>query len=466
MQIKKYFTDNSPIHVSLLVMVPSIFTGIAILTFIVAHYTSNASIEKLLLIGSAVIVFTAVSAIIVTFAILRPVRKFIKAAEGYPVFPKAAESESRARKRDDISHFDYVFREITNILSKVDARERFPDIVGQSRGIRGVLGQVVKVAMTDTTVLILGESGVGKELIADAIFKESNRRGKAFIKLNCVAIPTGLLESELFGHEKGAFTGAVVRKTGKFELANGGTLFLDEIGDMPLETQAKLLRVLQEREFQRVGGTQTIKVDVHFIAASNKNLRRMVDSGSFREDLFYRLNVFPIYIPPLRERFEDIPLLVRHILDHMPGVPEITVEAMRELMTWHWPGNVRELKNVIERAAVMAENGQIKSVGLTGMKQALPEQKNPFPFISSLPPEKESKEISDSNEGPQLEEGFSLDDQLAAHEKRMIIHALNQAGGIQSRAACLLGINQRSLWHRIKKYEINVTVIKNHKQER
>jgi len=298
--IKKVLAGLPPVHVSLLVLIPLIFTGLAILTFIVAHYTSNITSTKLMLLGGAVTVVTAFFSVIVTVVILRPVHKFIKEAESSPAFPRPVkESETEVRRKDDISHFDYVFREVTNLISKVDALERFPDIIGQSRAIRSVLSQVIKVAPTDTTVLVLGESGVGKERIADAICAESNRRGKPFIKLNCVAIPAGLLESELFGHEKGAFTGATSRKIGKFELADEGTLFLDEIGDIPPETQAKLLRVLQEKELQRVGGNETIKVNVRFIAASNKNLQQMVEEVTFRDDLFYRLDVFTIIIPPL-----------------------------------------------------------------------------------------------------------------------------------------------------------------------
>lgn len=444
--IKKYFAGRSPVHISLFILVPFIFTGFAILTFIIARYTSSASMEQLLLLGGGVIVFTAFTAVAVTYAILNPIRKFIKEAESSPAFLKSLpESKPEPGKRDDISHFDYVFREVTNMISKLDARERFPDIVGQSRAIRGGLSQVIKVAPTDTTVLILGESGVGKERIAEAIYRESNRRDKTFVKLNCVAIPAGLLESELFGYEKGAFTGAVARKIGKFELAHDGTLFLDEIGDMPPETQAKLLRVLQEQEFQRVGGNQTIKVNVRFIAASNKNLHRMVKEGTFREDLFYRLNVFSIIIPPLRERVEDIPLLAEYILNRGHGSPVLSPEAMRGLMTYTWPGNVRELENVLARAAVMAENGRIQKIWLPNAAES----------VNAIA-EKEANELPSM---PDLE-GRNLDELIIDYEKKLIVEALEKSGGIQARAALLLGINQRSLWHRAKKYKIDVRTIK------
>ena len=445
--IKKVLTGLPPVHVSLLVLIPLIFTGLVILTFIVAHYTSNITSTKLMLLGGAVTVVTAFFSVIVTVVILRPVHKFIKEAESSPAFPRPVkESETEVRRKDDISHFDYVFREVTNLISKVDALERFPDIIGQSRAIRSVLSQVIKVAPTDTTVLVLGESGVGKERIADAICAESNRRGKPFIKLNCVAIPAGLLESELFGHEKGAFTGATSRKIGKFELADEGTLFLDEIGDIPPETQAKLLRVLQEKELQRVGGNETIKVNVRFIAASNKNLQQMVAEGTFRDDLFYRLDVFTIIIPPLRERVEDIPLLAEHILKvtSSDGVATISPDAMRELMTYHWPGNVRELENAIARMAVMAEGGHIEKF------EQYTNQKRNVHTIS----EEGRPSLMDSADGK------SLDERLAEFEKRLIIESLRECGGIQSRAAKLLGINQRSLWHRTKKYNIDVQNIK------
>ena len=453
---------SSPFRVSLFVLIPFIFTGFTVLAFLVAYYAGRASTIQLFLLGGAVIAFTAFSAVVVTFAVLSPVQKFVDEVESSPSFPKPpseSEPESKPKVNDEIDHFDHVFREVANLISKVDARDRFPGIVGQSRAIRSCLSQVIKVAPTDNTVLLLGESGVGKELFAEAIYQESNRQGKPFVKLNCVAIAAGLLESELFGHEKGSFTGATAKKTGKFELANEGTLFLDEIGDIQLETQAKLLRVLQEREFQRVGGNETIRVNVRFIAASNKNLHQMVKEGTFREDLFYRLNVFPIYIPPLRDRVEDIPLIARHILDRMPEKKELSPEAMRELMTWSWPGNIRELKNVLERASVMADQGRIVSVGLSRQTNMSGRQHQTDAY--PLPPGKEAEVLTIFDEESNVSEGFNLDQHIAACEKEIILKVLKQAGGVQSRAAKLLGINQRSLWHRIKKYEIDVSSIKN-----
>ncbi len=238
------------------------------------------------------------------------------------------------------------------------AQHNFDDIVGTSAGLRAVLEQVQVVAPTDSTVLINGETGTGKELVARAIHKISSRSNRAFVKLNCAAIPSGLLESELFGHEKGAFTGAVAQKIGRFELANGGTLFLDEVGDIPLELQPKLLRVLQEQEFERLGSTRTTRVDVRMVAATNRNLAQLTAEKQFREDLYFRLNVFPIRVPPLRERAEDIPLLVRHYVRTYAQrmhkqIETIPKPAMAQLCHYSWPGNVRELQNFIERAVIL-----------------------------------------------------------------------------------------------------------------
>jgi len=241
----------------------------------------------------------------------------------------------------------------------------FEGIVGSSQSLCEVLDQVRTVAPTDSTVLIEGETGTGKELFAHAIHMQSRRRGRPFVKLNCAAIPLGLLESELFGHEKGAFTGAVTQKLGRFEAANGGTLFLDEIGDMPLELQAKLLRVLQEQEFERVGGTYTRRVDVRIVAATNQDLAGLVADKQFRMDLYYRLNVFPITIPPLRLRLDDIPMLVAHFAQKFgermsKHISRIAKNAMDTLMRYPWPGNVRELQNFTERAVILTKGDALQ----------------------------------------------------------------------------------------------------------
>jgi formate hydrogenlyase transcriptional activator len=234
----------------------------------------------------------------------------------------------------------------------------FEGIVGQSSALRHVLNLVETVATSDSTVLLLGETGTGKELIARAIHDRSHRKQRTFVKLNCAAIPTGLLESELFGHERGAFTGAIAQKMGRLELADQGTLFLDEVGDIPTEIQPKLLRALQEREFERLGSNRTKQVDVRLVAATNRDLEKMMEDREFRSDLYYRLNVFPIRIPPLRERPEDIPLLVRYFTQKygrrmQRQIESIPTAAMRKLSSWHWPGNIRELENFIERSVIL-----------------------------------------------------------------------------------------------------------------
>jgi formate hydrogenlyase transcriptional activator len=246
------------------------------------------------------------------------------------------------------------------------SRAEFGDIVGESPALKTALNLVSVVAPTDSSVLILGETGTGKELIARAIHNLSSRRERAFIKVNCAAIPLGLLESELFGHEKGAFTGAIAQKPGRFELAHKGTLFLDEVGDIPLELQAKLLRVLQEQEFERLGSNRTHKVDVRLIAATHRDLGAMVKQGTFREDLYYRLKVFPINVPALRQRSEDIPTLVSHFTERYArrmnkGIDDIPSETMDALVRYRWPGNVRELQNFIERAVILSPHSVLRA---------------------------------------------------------------------------------------------------------
>jgi formate hydrogenlyase transcriptional activator len=245
-----------------------------------------------------------------------------------------------------------------------------------------VLQQLEIVAPTDSTVLILGETGTGKELIARALHQLSGRGDRAFVKINCAAIPTGLLESELFGHEKGAFTGAISQKVGRFELAHHGTIFLDEIGEVPLELQSKLLRVLQEQEFERLGGTRTIQVDIRLVAATNRDLTHMVEAGLFRSDLYYRLHVFPIIVPPLRERQEDIPMLVRYFAQRYATrmkkpIETIPTKTMDRLVRYHWPGNIRELENLIERAVILSPGTEL-SVPLTELKSAVPTKSRPL----------------------------------------------------------------------------------------
>jgi DNA-binding NtrC family response regulator len=311
-------------------------------------------------------------------------------------------------------------RQLKEDLKPGDAREM---ILGDSPKMRQVMSMVEKVAQSDVTVLIRGESGTGKELVAEAIHQRSPRSKGPLVAVNCAALTETLLESELFGHEKGAFTGAIKTKLGRFELAQGGTVFLDEIGDVSPALQAKLLRVLQEKKFLRVGGTETIAVDVRLIAATNRDLEQAIAQGRFREDLYYRLSVFPIVVPPLRERPEDVLPLVSHFLeDHGRNLEEIDKKALEQLKSYRWPGNVRELENVIERAVILA--GGVR-IGLSHL-----------PFLA---PGETSADIS----------GDDLN--LEELEKVSILKALEKAGGNKAEAARLLGITRRTLYSRMER---------------
>src|SRR2546430_4625808 len=271
---------------------------------------------------------------------------------------------------------DKLAQEKVYLEDEIRSEMNFEEIVGTSVALRRVLKQVETVGPTVSTVLIYGETGTGKELVARPLHNLSPRKSSAFVKLNCAAIPTGLLESELFGHEKGAFTGATSQRVGRFELAHRGTIFLDEIGEIPLELQPKLLRVLQEREFERLGSTRTLRSDARLIAATNRDLKAMVEEQKFRSDLYYRLDVFPIRVPALRERKEDIPLLVRHFVQQFSQrnnrvINTIPSETMEALVRYHWPGNIRELQNVIERAVILSK-GSMLNVSLAGLESDAP----------------------------------------------------------------------------------------------
>ena len=276
---------------------------------------------------------------------------------------------------------DKLAKENAYLEEEVRTGHNFGEIVGDSAALRRVLKQVETVAPADSTVLIRGETGTGKELIARALHELSPRRDRTFVKLNCAAIPTGLLESELFGHEKGAFTGAISQKVGRFELAHQGTLFLDEVGDIPPELQPKLLRALQEQEFERLGSTRTVRVDVRLVAATNRDLAQMVADGRFRNDLYYRLNVFPVVLPPLRERREDIPMLVRHFIQRFARrmgrrIESIPASVMDALVCYHWPGNIREMQNIIERAVILSPGRSLR-VHLGDLQPAATEAQAP-----------------------------------------------------------------------------------------
>lgn len=316
---------------------------------------------------------------------------------------------------------------------------RLEQLVGVSEPMQQVLEFVQKVADSDSTVMIQGESGTGKELVARMLHFNSLRRDRPLVPVNCGAIPENLLESELFGHEKGAFTGATHARMGRFELAHGGTIFLDEIGEMSLPLQVKLLRVLQEREFERVGGNRTIHVDVRIIAATNQDLETMVEEKRFRQDLFYRLNVIPIVIPPLRERRTDIPLLIDHFLNRFNQSKHTEVvglddEALRLLTEYDWPGNIRELENMMERLVVLKKHGLLSSEDLPqkiGRRSMIPELKEQFIRLS--------------------EDGIHLSREVEQYEKHLIMEALRKANGVTSRAAQLLHLNRTTLVEKLKR---------------
>jgi len=338
---------------------------------------------------------------------------------------------------------DKLAQEKLYLEEEIRSEMNFAEIVGKSSALRKVLKRVETVAPTDSTVLIYGETGAGKELIARAIHDLSPRKSKAFVKLNCAAIPTGLLESELFGHERGAFTGAIAQRIGRFEVANGGTIFLDEIGEIPLELQTKLLRVLQEREFERLGSSRTLRTDARLIAATNRDLEAMVAEQKFRSDLFFRLNVFPIQVPPLRERHGDIPLLVRHFAQQFSKrmnktIDTISSATMEALSRYHWPGNIRELQNVIERA-VITSTGPVLKVDVADLKISKP----------SSPAEKGSAQGS-TNGG--------LRDTLEETERQQILKALKQSNWVVAGpkgAAAKLGMKRSTLQLRMSKLGIS-----------
>jgi DNA-binding NtrC family response regulator len=355
-----------------------------------------------------------------------------RGASDYVLKPfSLAEMRMVVRKELDVEQLRQENRSLREALGK---RYQHPNVVAQSAKMQEVLATVERVAPTNSTILLGGESGVGKDLVARAIHEKSRRASGPFVKINSTAIPENLIESELFGYEKGAFTGATTSKPGKFELADKGTIFLDEIGDIPLATQVKLLRVLQEREFERLGGTRLIKIDVRLIAATNRDLRAALEQGTFREDLYYRLNVVPIDIAPLRERKEDIPELTnlfikRFSLDSGKPITGITPSAMQVLVDYYWPGNVRELQNIIERACALAKGPllEISDIHLDTLRT-----KASAPADNFLPP------------------GMTLEQ----WEDEMIREALRRANNNKSQAARLLGLSRNALRYRLSKIGI------------
>jgi two-component system response regulator PilR (NtrC family) len=325
--------------------------------------------------------------------------------------------------------------ELSLLREKIKTSYALENIIGKSSKMHEMFTIIPKIAQSSSNVIIIGESGAGKELVATALHNLSLRRDKNFVAINCAAFPEGLLETELFGHMKGSFTGALYNKQGLFEIADGGSLLLDEIGEMPMNLQAKLLRVIESGMFRRVGGTNDIKVDVRIISATNKNIKEEIEEGRFREDLYYRLNVVPINIPPLRERKEDIPLLAEHFLKKLSDTPKkITPEAMKLLMDYPWKGNVRELENVIERIALLVDKEEITPADLPSDITSYPRDKKFIPDLTN--------------------KGIDVDAIIGDIEKRYLLNALDLVGGVKTEAAKLLNLSFRSFRHRLQKYGI------------
>ena len=377
----------------------------------------------------AVIIMTA-------FGTIETAVKAIKAG-AYDYLPKPIDLDQLVVLIGRISERQNLIRENIELKEQLRERYKFDEIVSASSAMEEVLNLAGRVASSNATVLLRGESGTGKELVAKAIHYHSPRAGFPLIKVNCAALPETLLESELFGHEKGAFTGAVAKRTGRFEAADKGTLFLDEIGELTPGMQVKLLRVLQEREFERLGGNQTIKTDVRVITATNRDIEKAIGEGKFREDLYYRLNVVSLVIPPLRERKEDVPVLLGHFIakyskKNKKQISGISAEARDLLMRYSYPGNVRELENIIERAVVLSRKEIITSADL------------PIHVQTAL--------AEDALPGRELK--GSLNETLDTVERGLILEALKETGGIQTRAAEKLGISERVLRYKLKKYRI------------
>ncbi len=338
-------------------------------------------------------------------------------------------------------NFQSLKEENSRLKKELQKKYRFKNIVGTSKAMGKVFDLIEKVADTDGTVLISGASGTGKELIASAIHYNSSRGDKPMVVINCGAIPEELLESELFGHEKGAFTGAYKNRTGRFEMANGGTFFLDEIGEMSPSLQVKLLRVLQEQKFEKVGGTKTIHVDVRIIAATNKNLTISINKGKFREDLYYRLNVIPIKVPPLKQRKSDIPLLIDYFMKKFRSekqnlIKEFSNEALEDMMGFDWPGNVREVENVIKRLTILCDNEIVQ--------------------VDDLPEHIQRKTRSlQPDEEDVLDKDLNLNEAVKDYEKRLILDALEKSNWVKTKAAKLLNINRTTLVEKIKKQNLD-----------
>jgi Nif-specific regulatory protein len=393
-------------------------------------------------VGLIVTAFTDVDVLIKAINLGHVYRYITKPWEAEEVKGVLTQAIERYHLRRENARLTEQLQQYAGYLSgEMHAAFDFGAIVGEAARLRDVLAKVEQVAPTSSTVLLRGESGTGKELLAHAIHINSPRERKPFVRVNCAALAAGVLESELFGHEKGAFTGAIARRAGRFELADGGTLFLDEIGDLPMETQVKLLRVLQEREFERVGGQETIRVDVRLVSATHRDLETMVSEGKFREDLYYRLNVFPIHLPPLRDRAEDIPRLCEHFAAKFSrttgkGGLRFDDAALALLKGYAWPGNVRELENVVERATIVARTDVVTPQDLDFGRR--PGAAAPAAAATA----------------PAGASGLPLTARLQEEERREIVGAIERARGNIASAARQLGINRSTLYYRLRKHDL------------
>ncbi|MEK6680239.1 MAG: sigma-54 dependent transcriptional regulator [Nitrospirota bacterium] len=413
----KIYQDEKPYLVLLDIIMPDA-DGLAVL-------------EKLKEIDRSVIVIM-VTAVTVLSTAIEAMRK-----GAYDYIQKPFNANELKIKVDKAVAAKDMLNEIRFLRSEISRKYDFENIIGKGKAIQDIFSKIKQIADSKTTILITGESGTGKELIAKSIHYHSSRNNKPFIAINCAAIPDTLIESELFGHEKGAFTDASVKRAGQFELANEGTLFLDEIGDLSFATQTKILRVLQEKEFFRVGGTKTIKVDVRLIAATNKDLEKATREGKFREDLFYRINVIPIYLPPLRERKEDIQILIDHFINKKSTdgrKRRFSQEAIDIMLNYNWPGNIRELENVIERVVTLTPDNLIN--------------------IEDLPQNITNETKAGLMKDDILSGRVSLDEAIANFEKDIILTALEKTNYVQTQAANLLGISRRILKYKMDSLNI------------
>jgi DNA-binding NtrC family response regulator len=354
-------------NVSLYIIVPFIFAGLASISAIIAFHITQYYFKKGIDSSLAILIWVLIAAaiafligLIIARLLLGPVKRFMRKVKEFPALGSPEIESGRLSQVDELKYFAQIFDQVTDVLSNVDARQLFPDIVGESNTMRRLLSKLMMVSPTNSTVLILGEPGTGKNLLAKNIYDHSLRKLKPFIKVKCRDTSEKTFESELFGHRRGESEKNLLQTPGQFKMANGGVIFFDEVGDIPFNTQAKILRVLQNGEFKRVGDSKTVKVDVRFIAASSKNLTKLVNEGRFNEDLYYRINVFSLPLPPLRERKEDIPFLVDDFLQKSPKKAQISSAALQMLMVYRWPGNVNELRETLERSAAICQNDVIE----------------------------------------------------------------------------------------------------------